>query len=531
VASARRLPYHLAVPANALRSPLLAWGTSVVTLTTVAATSVLVLLNLESIRDPDQANLIEIVLPISFAVLGALVASRQPSNTLGWVFLAIALITAVSGVTRQYTRFALVTQPGMPFTVWIPWVSDVIEPLVYPAGLAALAFLVTPNGRFLSSRWKWVAWSGAAVTAAIIVLTITAQGIGEFLMPNPTAVSAIAGLRTGDIAPMIYIGGLGVLAVAGASVIVRLQQAHGEERLQLRWVAAAAAFAVGTSVLINVAFLVLVSEEVATVVGTPAAVIGFGIALPAGFAVAMLRYRLYDLDLLLNRTALFGAVTVVLVGALFAANLVAQRAVESVFHVRSDLVAAGLGVTAGLAFGPMRRAIRPLVDRALPARARLTLLFTDIVESTQAIVDLGDEQWREVLDRYRALVRGELSHHRGREVNTAGDAFFAVFDRPMSAVRCAASMRFAVHTLGLRVRTGIHAGDVEMRGEQVAGLAVHAAARVMSLAGEDQVLISDDVVQLLDDDALPLRDAGRHELRGVPGRWQLYELLPESATR
>jgi class 3 adenylate cyclase len=154
------------------------------------------------------------------------------------------------------------------------------------------------------------------------------------------------------------------------------------------------------------------------------------------------------------------------------------------------------------------------------------LLFTDIVESTQAIVDLGDEQWRELLSRYRTVVRQELSRNRGREVNTAGDAFFAVFDRPMSAVRCATSMRRAVKTLGLRVRTGVHCGDVEMRGEQVTGLAVHAAARVMSLAGEDQVLISDDVVQLLEDD-LPLRDAGRHELRGVPGTWQLYELPPE----
>ena len=101
-----------------------------------------------------------------------------------------------------------------------------------------------------------------------------------------------------------------------------------------------------------------------------------------------------------------------------------------------------------LAFGPMRRAIQPLVDRALPARSRLTLLFTDIVESTQAIVDLGDEQWRDVLDRYRSSVRHELARHRGREVNTAGDAFFAVFDRPMNAVRCAMAMRDGVQRAG-----------------------------------------------------------------------------------
>jgi class 3 adenylate cyclase len=122
-------------------------------------------------------------------------------------------------------------------------------------------------------------------------------------------------------------------------------------------------------------------------------------------------------------------------------------------------------------------------------------------------------------------VRRELSRHRGREVNTAGDAFFAVFDRPTNAVRCAAALRDGVKALGLSVRTGIHCGEVEMRGEQVSGLAVHAAARVMSLAGEDQVLISGDVAELLGA-AVPLRDAGLHELRGVPGTWRLYELPP-----
>jgi class 3 adenylate cyclase len=506
-------------------SPILAWGTCVVTLGLVAATVVLVLLNLQTIHDPDQANLIEIVLPIGFAVLGGLVGSRQPSNRLGWVFLLLGVLTAVGGVTRQYTRFALVTEPGAPFTAWIPWISDFVSPLVYPAGLATLAFLLTPNGHFLSPRWRWVAWSGAVVTTVLVILTVTAPGIGEFSVSNPTAVPAIIALAPGRFETVAYIGGLSVLVVAGSSGVIRLRRARGEERLQLRWIAAAGSFAVVINVVTAIPYL-LVSESVGTVFGTLAAVIGFGIALPAGFAVAMLRYRLYDLDLLLNRTALYGAVTAVLVGALFVANVAAQRALESLFSQRSDLVTAGLGVAAGLAFGPMRRAIRPIVDRALPARARLTLLFTDIVESTQAIVDLGDERWREVLDRYRAVVRQELSHHRGREVNTAGDAFFAVFDRPMSAVRCATAMRDDVKALGLRVRTGIHCGEVEMRGEQVTGLAVHAAARVMGLAGEDQVLISDDVAQLLDD-AFPLRDAGRHELRGVPGMWQLYEVPSE----
>jgi len=169
----------------------------------------------------------------------------------------------------------------------------------------------------------------------------------------------------------------------------------------------------------------------------------------------------------------------------------------------------------------MRRWIRPIVDRFLPARARLTLLFTDIVGSTQAIVDLGDERWRALLDRYRVAVRHELSRFRGREVNTAGDAFFATFDRPVAAVSCARAIGTAVNALGLHVRTGLHVGDVEMRGEQVSGLAVHAAARVMAEGGEDQILVSGDLAEVLGDE-VPLDDAGRHALKGVPGEWQLF---------
>lgn len=505
------------------RLSFLAWGLCLATLGVVATTSLLALLNLPTIRNPDEASLIEIVLATSLALLGALVASRQPANALGWVFVSIALLTSLAGLSGQYTRYALLTEPGAPFTAWLPWVGDLAALLVYPAGLATMGFLLAPTGRLLSPRWRWVAWIGWAMTAVSVIVNLTAARIADGQVPNPTALSATTELAGGSLPNVAYLIGLGPLAVAGSSVVLRLRRAQGEERLQLRWLAAASAFAVGINVL-TVIPLIFVSEEAAIVVGTWAAVIGFGIALPAGFAVAMLRYRLYDLDLLLNRTALYGAVSVLLIGAFFLANVLAQRALESVVDQRSDLVAAALGVTAGLAFGPMRRAIRPLVDRALPARARLTLLFTDIVESTQAIVDLGDEQWRDVLDRYRSSMRHLLARHRGREVNTAGDAFFAVFDRPMNAVRCATSMRDGVKDLGLRVRTGLHCGEVEMRGEQVTGLAVHAAARVMGLAGEDQVLISGEVAELLDD-AQPLRDAGRHELRGVPGTWQLYEVL------
>jgi class 3 adenylate cyclase len=152
----------------------------------------------------------------------------------------------------------------------------------------------------------------------------------------------------------------------------------------------------------------------------------------------------------------------------------------------------------------------------------LTLLFTDIVGSTEAIVELGDERWQALLARFRAAVRQELSRHGGRELNTAGDAFFATFDRPASGLRCAWAIRRTVNRLGLETRTGLHLGECDMRGEEVSGLAVHTAARVMSVAGGGEILISQPLRDGLANTDLTFGDRGVHQLKGVPGEWPLY---------
>jgi class 3 adenylate cyclase len=156
------------------------------------------------------------------------------------------------------------------------------------------------------------------------------------------------------------------------------------------------------------------------------------------------------------------------------------------------------------------------VDRVLA-----TVLFTDIVGSTEQAASLGDRRWREVLDRFRGVVRRDLAQFRGREVNTRGDDFLATFDGPGRAVKCAEAIAASARPLGLEVRAGLHTGEVELQGDDVAGLAVHIGARVCSLAGADEVLVTSTVRDLVVGSGIEFEDRGRHELKGVPGEWQL----------
>jgi pimeloyl-ACP methyl ester carboxylesterase len=162
---------------------------------------------------------------------------------------------------------------------------------------------------------------------------------------------------------------------------------------------------------------------------------------------------------------------------------------------------------------------RPLPE---PDRVLATVLFTDIVGSTERAVELGDRRWRELLNTHDAAVRRELERFRGREVDTAGDGFLATFDGPARAVRCAISAGDAVRQLGIEVRAGIHTGECELDGQKVRGIAVHTGARIASLAGPGEVLVSQTVKDLVSGSGLAFDDRGTHVLKGVPGEWRVY---------
>lgn len=162
--------------------------------------------------------------------------------------------------------------------------------------------------------------------------------------------------------------------------------------------------------------------------------------------------------------------------------------------------------------------------RATPEwdRALATLLFTDICDSTGHAARLGDRDWRELLDQHHAMVREQLARFRGHEVGTAGDGFFATFDGPARAVRCACSIRDGVRRLGLEVRAGLHTGEVETTGSDASGIAVHTAARVLGQAQSGEVLVSSTVKDLVAGSGLRFAERGAHALKGIPGRWQLF---------
>jgi pimeloyl-ACP methyl ester carboxylesterase/class 3 adenylate cyclase len=154
-----------------------------------------------------------------------------------------------------------------------------------------------------------------------------------------------------------------------------------------------------------------------------------------------------------------------------------------------------------------------------------TVLFTDIVGSTERAAQLGDRAWRDLLQQFHAIGRGQLQALRGREIDTAGDGLFATFDGPARAIRCAAAIGREAKKIGIDLRAGLHTGEVETTGEKVSGLAVHIGARVMSHAGAGEVLVSNTVKDLVAGSGITFEERGSHALKGVPGEWRLFRAL------
>jgi class 3 adenylate cyclase len=165
-----------------------------------------------------------------------------------------------------------------------------------------------------------------------------------------------------------------------------------------------------------------------------------------------------------------------------------------------------------------------------PNRVLASVLFTDIVDSTRQAAELGDEQWRLLLNRHDSLAERQVKQHGGRLVKTTGDGILATFDGPARSVRCAMAISDGAQALGIEVRAGVHTGEVELRGDDIAGLGVNIASRIEALAHPSEVLVSRTVTDIVAGSGLGFDDRGEHQLKGVPGRWQLFAARPYEPT-
>jgi class 3 adenylate cyclase len=180
-------------------------------------------------------------------------------------------------------------------------------------------------------------------------------------------------------------------------------------------------------------------------------------------------------------------------------------------------------------FGNWVDEIRGFIGMAEPVTGSgtvlATVLFSDIVGSTERQAALGDRAWKELVSRHHAAVRETLGRHHGVEMDTAGDGFYATFDGPARAVRCALEMSERVRDLGIEIRIGLHTGECEVIDNKVGGISVSIGARVAGFAGPSEVLVSQTVKDLVAGSGLSFEDAGEHELKGVPDRWRLYRIV------
>jgi pimeloyl-ACP methyl ester carboxylesterase/class 3 adenylate cyclase len=211
-------------------------------------------------------------------------------------------------------------------------------------------------------------------------------------------------------------------------------------------------------------------------------------------------------------------------------------AVENARYMARHIPGAKLVELPGIDHMPWAGDIEPLIEEteefltgtrhiAEIERVLATILFTDIVESTERAAALGDRKWRELLENYQALVREELGRYRGHEIDTAGDGFLASFDGPARAIRCGAAVRDQARSLGVEIRAGVHTGECEVMGDKLGGIAVHIGARVAGQAAPGEIVVSQTVKDLVAGSGLSFAERGAHTLKGVPGEWRLYAFV------
>jgi signal transduction histidine kinase len=305
------------------RAAILAWGAAGFAYLISGCAITLAIMNGSALRNIDLAGaFVQAVVPsLAIGLVGGLIASRRPHNPIGWLLLFGAIGTAFQGLAGQYVVHTMVVDKGsLPGVAWVAWLGSTLSSPVYP-GAVALILLLFPNGRLPSPRWRPVVWLDVALAVANnavgFVDPAPLQSPGAPNVPNPLVLAHVTGLEMGPVGYVIFLADLVVVLTAAASILVRLRRATGVEREQVRWVA----YALGTTVLASITFTVMgliVPALQINIVGNVIVTLGFGIGFPAAIGVAMLRHHLFDIDIVISRTLVYGAlaafITAVYVG-------------------------------------------------------------------------------------------------------------------------------------------------------------------------------------------------------------------------
>jgi hypothetical protein len=306
---------------------------------------------------------VDLILGAAFSTVGVVIALRRPANPIGWLFGATGLGFAVVEFAGEYAVYAVLTNPGLPLGPEAAWLAEWLWPTTI--GAIAVVFLLFPDGRLLSSHWRPMLWlAGIGSATAAVGFALTPGRLTEFaVVHNPFGLEGGGGVP--ELVGSVGMLGLGLaLLAAGASLVLRFRRARGEQRQQLKWVAYAAGLAAIAEVASVVSFGLLGSSPLLLVA---LAICGL-VAIPVGAAVAILRYRLYAIDRLINRTLVYGLLTALLGGAYAIAVLVGGHLFGGVGDEPPSWAVAGATLAVAAVFQPARRRIQAAVDRSFNRR-------------------------------------------------------------------------------------------------------------------------------------------------------------------
>ena len=332
----------------------------------------LVIANLRSIHSLDAADPIAVVMPVTFALVGLLVATRRRHNPIGWLFLFMAVVEGVLGAADQYARLALITHPGsLPGAVWALWVTSVSWGLVYPVGASAMLMMLLPDGRLPSQRWRLIAVLNLLLSGLLVIvlgvlapLTLTVTDSSSPALTNPTGTAGLQAAST----PAFYFSVVGLAfavgVVAAFAPLIRMRKARGDERQQLKWIAYAIVVTAALSApLTFLGGFGVVPQWVSTVT----LVGGFGVALPCAAGVAIFKHGLYEIDVVISRTLVYGSLAVFITAVYVAIAVGIGAAVGSGGHPNVALsVVATIVVAVG--FQPVRERLQRVANRLVYGR-------------------------------------------------------------------------------------------------------------------------------------------------------------------